>query len=93
MKIIFESEKEKKALCKGLGTGVVCPSELNLDESCNKNCVGCWKRALRNMEVKEKDYRKDAESMIRSGRVTESEFFDILVDELAKKLEEDDKNK
>ena len=45
------------------------------------------------MKVKNKDYRKEAEKMISSGSVVKSEFFDILADELAKRLEEDDNKK
>ena len=45
------------------------------------------------MKVKDKDYRKEAEKMISSGSVIKSEFFDILADELAKQLEEDDNKK
>ena len=45
------------------------------------------------MKVKDKDYRKEAEKMVSSGSVIKSEFYDILVNELAKQLEEDDNKK
>ena len=45
------------------------------------------------MKVKEKDYREEAEKMIYSGDVVTSKFYDILVEELAKQLKEDDKKK
>ena len=96
MEIIFDTEKEKDDLCKVLGYSNYsnkCPSYFDLDESCSRNCITCWKRALHNMKVKDKDYRKEAEKMISSGSVIKSEFFDILADELAKQLEEGDKKK
>ena len=94
MKIIFESEFEKTQLTTGYCPGDIGLKELRLtDKRCcgssgTEVCKECWEKAV---EMKVKDYRKDAESIICSGRVIESEFFDILVEELAKKLEEDDK--
>ena len=93
MEIIFDSEKEKDDLCRSLVTAGRCPALFNFNQSCNRTCVECWKRAFRNMKVKDKDYRKEAEKMISSGSVVKSEFFDILTDELAKQLEEGDKKK
>ena len=93
MEIIFDSEREKDDLCKVLGYGNKCPSHFDFDESCSIDCITCWKRALHNMKVKDKDYRTEAEKMISSGSVIKSEFFDILADELAKQLEEDDNKK
>ena len=93
MEIIFDSKREKNDLCKVLSCSNKCPSHFDLDESCNRDCLICWKRAFRNMKVKYKDYRKEAEKMISSGSVIKSEFYDILADELAKQLEEDDNKK
>ena len=95
MEIIFDTEKEKNMLYKILAVSDKCPASLNLSQSCAKRCdiSECWKRAFRNMEVKKKDYRKKAEKMICSGDIVKSEFFDILADELAKQLEEDDNKK
>ena len=93
MEIIFDSEREKDDLCRSLATAGRCPALSDFNQSCNRMCVECWKRAFRNMKVKDKDYRKEAEKMISSGSVVKSEFFDILADELAKQLEEDDNKK
>ena len=93
MEIIFDTEVERDKLCEILALTNRCPAALNFSQFCDKNCSKCWKRAFRNMKVKDKDYRKEAEKMISSGSVIKSEFFDILVDELAKQLEEDDKKK
>lgn len=93
MKIIFDTEKEKDDLCRALATAGRCPSAFNFSQFCDKNCSKCWKRAFRNMKVKEKDYREEAERMIYSGNVVTSKFYNILVDELAKQLKEDDKKK
>ena len=93
MEIIFDTEKEKDKLCEILALTNRCPATLNFSQFCDKNCSKCWKRAFRNMKVKEKDYREEAEKMISSGSVIKSEFYDILVNELAKQLEEDDKKK
>ena len=93
MEIIFDTEKEKDKLCEILALTNRCPAALNFSQFCDKNCSKCWKRAFRNMKVKEKDYREEAEKMISSGSVIKSEFYDILVNELAKQLEEDDKKK
>ena len=93
MEIIFDTEKEKNMLCKILAVSDKCPASLNLSQSCDKRCDECWKRSFRNMGVKKKDYRKEAEKMICSGDIVKSEFFDILVEELAKRMEKDDKKK
>ena len=93
MEIIFDTEKEKDDLCKVLGYSNICPSHFDLDESCSRDCLTCWNRAFRNMKVKEKDYREEAVRMIYSGNVVTSKFYNILVDELAKQLKEDDKKK
>ena len=93
MEIIFDTEKEKDDLCRSLVTAGRCPALFNFNQSCNRMCVECWKRAFHNMKVKDKDYRKEAEKMISSGSVIKSEFFDILVNELAKQLEEYDNKK
>ena len=93
MEIIFDTEKEKDDLCRVLVLANRCPAALNFSQFCDKNCSKCWKRAFRNMKVKEKDYREEAERMIYSGNVVTSKFYNILVDELAKQLKEDDKKK
>ena len=93
MEIIFDTEKEKDDLCRSLVTAGRCPALFNFNQSCNRMCVECWKRAFRNMKVKDKDYRKEAEKMISDGTVVKSGFYDILVNELAKQLEEDDNKK
>ena len=93
MKIIFDTEKEKDKLCEILALTNRCPATLNFSQLCDKNCSKCWKRAFRNMRVREKDYREEAEKMIYSGDVVTSKFYNILVDELAKQLKEDDKKK
>ena len=93
MEIIFDTEKEKDKLCEKLKINNRCPAALNFSQFCDKNCSKCWKRAFRNMKVKEKVYREEAEKMIYSGDVVTSKFYNILVDELAKQLKEDDKKK
>ena len=93
MEIIFDTEVERDKLCEILALTNRCPATLNFSQFCDKNCSKCWKRAFRNMKVREKDYRNEAEKMISSGSVIKSEFFDILADELAKQLEEDDNKK
>ena len=93
MEIIFDSEREKDDLCKSLVTAGRRPALFDFNQSCNRMCVECWKRAFRNMKVKDKDYRKEAEKMISSGSVIKYGFYDILVNELAKQLEEDDNKK
>lgn len=93
MKIIFNSEEEKTEL-----TTRLCPKDIGLNNSnyCESGvldgCVRCWENVV-EMEVKKPDYKKEAKDMICSGRVVESKFYDILVEELAKKLKEDDKKK
>ena len=93
MEIIFDTEKEKDKLCEILALTNRCPATLNFSQFCDKNCSKCWKRAFRNMKVKEKDYREEAEKMIYSGDVVTSKFYNILVDELAKQKKEYDKEK
>ena len=93
MEIIFDTEVERDKLCGILALTNRCPAALNLSQLCDKNCSKCWKRAFRNMRVKEKDYREEAEKMIYSGDVVTSKFYNILVEELAKQLKEDDKKK
>ena len=93
MEIIFDTEKEKDDLCRALATAGRCPALFNFSQFCDKSCSKCWKLAFRNMRVKEKYYREEAERMIYSGDVVTSKFYDILVEELAKQLKEDDKKK
>ena len=93
MKIIFDTEVERDKLCGILALTNRCPAAFNFSQFCDKTCSKCWKRAFRNMKVKEKDYREEAERMISSGSVIKSESFDILVEEVAKQLKEDDKKK
>ena len=93
MEIIFDTEKEKDKLCEILALTNRCPAAFNFSQLCDKNCSKCWKLAFRNMKVKEKDYREEAEKMIYSGDVVTSKFYNILVEELAKQLKENDKKK
>ena len=59
MKIIFDSEEQKKALMDEL-TGCYCPSAFYLGERCDmvdeytdKYCKECWKNCGLEVEVKD----------------------------------------
>ena len=56
MKIIFNSEKEKRNFIDNIKKCVPCPERIGLQEYCSDSesvdCYECWEKAL-NGEVKE----------------------------------------
>ena len=85
MKIIFDSEEQKEAFFKLLYCcRPCCPDKLYLNDHCEGIlCHDCWKKAV-TMEVR--DYTTRAKNMISSGEVVKSEFYNILVQQLADDL-------
>ncbi len=53
MKIIFESEEEKKVMGQRFSSMGYCPSHLDLEEDCREECEECWRMALAELEVEE----------------------------------------
>lgn len=94
MKIIFDSEEQKKSFFYALDNHnphtVLCPREFGFISLCEGPCSDCWKE---HIDITVRDYKKQAEKMISDGTVVKSRFYDILVNELARQLEEDDNKK
>lgn len=36
----------------------ICPSEIDLVEICQQDCTNCWRHALRNIDITEREESK-----------------------------------
>lgn len=99
MKIIFDSEEQKNLFFHTLDNfnlpAGLCPrnfgfANFGFVNFCSGSCSECWKSHIK-LEVR--DYKQQAEKMISDGTVAKSEFYDILVGELAKYLKNEDQKK